>query len=37
MWFFRKWGLFGTIYIIGLTMALVGEFCLMKPKPALER
>jgi hypothetical protein len=27
----------GTIFIIGLTMALVGEFCLIKPKPASDR
>ena len=27
----------GTIFIIGLIMALVGEFCLIKPKPASER
>jgi hypothetical protein len=27
----------GTIFIIGLMMALVGEFCLIKPKPAEER
>ena len=27
----------GTIFIIGLLMALVGEFCLIKPKPASDR
>jgi hypothetical protein len=27
----------GTIFIIGLIMALVGEFCLIKPKPASDR
>jgi hypothetical protein len=27
----------GTIFIIGLIMALVGEFCLIKPKPASGR
>jgi hypothetical protein len=27
----------GTIFIIGLVMALVGEFCLIKPKPAADR
>ena len=27
----------GTIFIIGLIMALVGEFCLIKPKPAADR
>ncbi len=27
----------GTIFIIGLVMALVGEFCLIKPKPASDR
>ena len=27
----------GTIFVIGLIMALVGEFCLIKPKPAHER
>src|SRR5712691_4679330 len=27
----------GTIFIIGLIMALVGEFCLTKPKPASDR
>jgi hypothetical protein len=26
----------GTTFIVGLVMALVGEFCLVKPKPALE-
>ncbi len=26
----------GTIFIIGLIMALVGEFCLIKPKPASD-
>jgi len=27
----------GTIFVIGLIMALVGEFCLIKPKPGHER
>ena len=27
----------GTIFIIGLVMALVGEFCLIKPRPASDR
>ena len=27
----------GTIFIIGVIMALVGEFCLIKPKPASDR
>jgi hypothetical protein len=27
----------GTTFIIGLIMALVGEFCLIKPKPAPDR
>jgi hypothetical protein len=27
----------GTIFIIGVIMALVGEFCLIKPKPSSDR
>jgi len=27
----------GTIFIIGVIMALVGEFCLVKPKPSSDR
>jgi hypothetical protein len=27
----------GTTFIIGLVMSLVGEFCLVKPKPASDQ
>jgi len=27
----------GTIFIIGVIMTLVGEFCLIEPTPASER
>jgi hypothetical protein len=26
--------IFGTTFVIGVVMALAGEFCLVKPKPA---